>query len=297
MKEKMLNFLYVIVCIISFGVGIYMLVFYNGADKTEIVMAYENIDDYQVYDGRNVYEYWKETLNEEQQILYEEIKESYLQFKNDFSTQLNELSTKEFQEVYEAVLLDHVEIFWLDSYLAPKKITNYNTINTNKKIQLYYSYSLDEAKEVKSRIETKYNEIIDEAKKQENDFKKIKYVHDKLIEISQYHDYTDEEIDSYQSIVSIFDSGNTVCAGYSYGFKFIMDQLGIKSITTRDIGNKDESKNHIWNMVELYGKWYNLDITWDNKIKTEGSISYNYFLKKNDQFYTDHRMQKGIPTN
>lgn len=297
MKEKMLNFLYVIVCIISFGVGIYMLVFYNAADKTEKVMAYENIDDYQVYDGRNVYEYWKETLNEEQQILYEEIKESYLQFKNDFSTQLNELSTKEFQEVYEAVLLDHVEIFWLDSYLTPKKITNYNTINTNKKIQLYYSYSLDEAKEVKSRIETKYNEIIDEAKKQENDFKKIKYVHDKLIEISQYHNYTDEEIDSYQSIVSIFDSGNTVCAGYSYGFKFIMDQLGIKSITTRDIGNKDESKNHIWNMVELYGKWYNLDITWDNKIKTEGSISYNYFLKKNDQFYTDHRMQKGIPTN
>ncbi len=297
MKEKIINFLYIIVCIISFGVGIYMFVFYNAADKTEIVMAYENINDYPVYDGRNVYEYWKETLNEEQQILYEEIKESYLQFKNNFSTQLNEISTKEFQEVYSAILLDHVEIFWLDSYLAPKKITNYNTINTNKKIQLYYSYSLDEAKEVKSRIETKYNEIIEEAKKQENDFKKIKYVHDKLIEISQYHDYTDEEIDSYQSIVSIFDSGNTVCAGYAYGFKFIMDQLGIKSITTRDIGNKDESKNHIWNMVELYGKWYNLDITWDNKIKTEGSISYNYFLKKNDQFYTDHRMQKGIPTN
>ena len=297
MKEKIINFLFIIICIASLVLGIYMFVFYNAADKTEIVMAYENINDYPVYDGRNVYEYWKETLNEEQQILYEEIKESYLQFKNDFSTQLNEISTKEFQEVYSAILLDHAEIFWLDSYLAPKKITDYNAINTMKKIQLYYSYSLDEAKNVKNRIETKYNEIIEEAKKQDNDFKKIKYVHDKLIEISQYHDYTDEEKDSYQSIVSIFDSGNTVCAGYSYGFKFIMDKLGIKSIATRDIGNEDESKNHIWNMVELYGKWYNLDITWDNKIEKEGRISYNYFLKKNDEFYTDHRMQKGIPTN
>ena len=297
MKEKIINFLFIIICIASLVLGIYMFVFYNAADKTEIVMAYENINDYPVYDGRNVYEYWKETLNEEQQILYEEIKESYLQFKNDFSTQLNEISTKEFQEVYSAILLDHAEIFWLDSYLAPKKITDYNAINTNKKIPLYYSYSLDEAKNVKNRIETKYNEIIEEAKKQDNDFKKIKYVHDKLIEISQYHDYTDEEKDSYQSIVSIFDSGNTVCAGYSYGFKFIMDKLGIKSIATRDIGNEDESKNHIWNMVELYGKWYNLDITWDNKIEKEGRISYNYFLKKNDEFYTDHRMQKGIPTN
>lgn len=297
MKKKILYYLYVIVCIISIGLGIYTLVFYNVADKTEIVMAYENITDYPVYDGRNVYEYWKGTLNEEQQILYEEIKESCLQFRNDFSTQLNKICTKEFQEVYAAVLLDHTEIFWLDSYLAPKYITDNNNINTNKKIRLYYSYSLEEAKEVKYRIETKYNEIIDEAKKQDNDFKKIRYVHDKLIEISQYHDYTDEEIASFQSIVSIFDSGNTVCAGYTYGFKFIMDQLGIKSIATRDINNEDKSKNHAWNMVELYGKWYNLDITWDNKIETEGSISYNYFLKKNDDFYTDHRMQKGIPTN
>ena len=116
MKEKIINFLFIIICIASLVLGIYMFVFYNAADKTEIVMAYENINDYPVYDGRNVYEYWKETLNEEQQILYEEIKESYLQFKNDFSTQLNEISTKEFQEVYSAILLDHAEIFWLDSY-------------------------------------------------------------------------------------------------------------------------------------------------------------------------------------
>ena len=49
-------------------------------------------------------------------------------------------------------------------------------------------------------------------------------------------------------------------------------------------------------MVELYRKWYNLDITWDNKKDTEGII-YDYFLKDNDEFYTNHRMQYGIPTN
>ena len=75
-----------------------------------------------------------------------------------------------------------------------------------------------------------------------------------------------------------------------------MDQLGIKTICTHDISNEDTSKNHIWNMVELYGKWYNLDITWDNKKDTEGII-YDYFLKDNDEFYTNHRMQYGIPTN
>lgn len=43
----------------------------------------------------------------------------------------------------------------------------------------------------------KNNKIVEEAKNQDNDFKKIKYVHDKLIEISQYHDYTEEEISQY----------------------------------------------------------------------------------------------------
>lgn len=287
------NIILSMVAIITISSGIYIWFFYKAADKTEIVMAYENINDYPVYDGRNVYEYWKGTLNEEQQILYEELKEVFLQFKNDFSTQLNKISTKEFQEVYRAVNLDHPEIFWLESYKTVKYFWDDNNIDTSKKIQIYYSYSLEEAKEIKSRIESKYNEIIEDAKKQDNDFKKIKYVHDKLIEISKYEEYTEEEMPSYQSIVSIFDSGNTVCAGYSYGFKLIMDYLGIKATCVNDISNEDTSKNHIWNMVELYGKWYNIDITWDNK----DTIIYDYFLKDNEDFYTDHRMQEKMPTN
>lgn len=295
MKKKLPDILLIVTAVSAIIAGIYIFVFYKAADKSETVEAYASVEDYPVYSGREAYEYWKSTLNDDQKILYDEIKETYLQFNDSFSTQLDEISSKEFQEVYSAVMLDHPEIFWMDSYLTVKTLSN--QVNTHKVIELYYSYSLEEAKEVKSRIEVKYNEIIEGAKKQENDFKKIRYVHDKLIEISQYHDYTQDEIDSYQSIVSIFDSGNTVCAGYAYGFKFIMDQLGIKSIATRDISNEDTSKNHIWNMVELYGKWYNLDITWDNKIATDGVITYNYFLKDNDEFYTDHRMQEGIPTN
>lgn len=294
MKKKILDILLYISAVIVIIASIYLWVFYKAANKKDVVVAYADINDYPVYDGRNVYEYWRSTLSEEQQILYEEIKESCLQFKEEFTTQLDKLSSKEFQEVYIAVELDHPEIFWTNSYLTIKTLAN--DVNTNRVITLYYSYSLEEAKEVKSRIEGEYNEIIEEAKKQDNDFKKIRYVHDKLIEISEYKEYTEEEMASFQSIVSIFDTGDTVCAGYSYGFKFIMDQLGIKTICVHDISNEDTSKNHIWNMVELYGNWYNLDITWDNKMQSEGHIIYDYFLKDNDEFYTDHRMQYGIPT-
>jgi len=76
-----------------------------------------------------------------------------------------------------------------------------------------------------------------------------------------------------------------------------MDQLNIDSIATRDIGNEVASDNHIWNMVNLYGKWYNIDITYDHQLTKNGTISYNYFLKENSEFYKDHKMQKNIPQN
>lgn len=252
-------------------------------------------EEYSVYDGKDVYEYWKTTLNENEQILYDEIKESFLQFKEEFSTQLDEITSEEMEETYTAVKLDHPEIFWMKTYNVVLNLKE--DVNTHKKIKLIYEYNEEESKKIKAEMEPNYQKIIDGAKTQKNDFNKVKYVHDELIKNSTYTKYSDEELHDYQSIISIFKSGNTVCAGYTYGFKFIMDELGIESIATRDVSNDDESKNHIWNMVNLYGKWYNLDVTYDGELSKGSSIAYNYFLKSNEEFYTTHKMQKNIPQN
>lgn len=285
----------VLVVLILFGAffgGLFVGNLYKVANKGESVNALSNEDDYPIFDGKDVYEYWRGTLNEDEQILYDEIKEAYLQFKKEFTTRLNSLTESQMRKVYLLVKLDHPEIFWVNTYSTAQ--TFLGNVDTSSEIVLYYTYSEEEAKEIKARIEKNYSKIIEEAKKQENDFQKIKFVHDKLIEISVYRDFTDEEISSFQNMVSIFDTGESVCAGYAYGFKFIMDQLGIKSLASVDIGNEDSAKNHIWNMVYLYGKWYNIDVTWDDEVQ-EGEIRYKHFLKSNEEFYQDHHMQEGIP--
>ena len=40
------------------------------------------------------------------------------------------------------------------------------------------------------------------------------------------------------------------------------------------------SENHIWNAVYLDGKWYHLDLTWDDPVLTDGSdtLEYTFFL-------------------
>ena len=203
MRKKFFDILsnvFLIACIMS---TIYMFFIYMRVTSDDMVVALQNEVDYPIYTGSNVFEYWKSTLTDEQKVLYEEIKESYLQFKEQFGTKVKKINDEDFDKVFDAVVLDHPEIFWIDSYSTIITLNNY--INTSKIIQLRYSYTKEEAKEVKARIEPKYNEIIEEAKKRSTDYDKIKYVHDKLIEISQYHEYTPDQVNSYQSIVSIFD--------------------------------------------------------------------------------------------
>lgn len=283
--------------VISFSVlfFIYVLFFWNKADGV-IVEALPNESDYSVYSGRNVYEWWKSTLTEKEQILYDEMKESYLQFKTDFSTKLDELTFYEMENVRVALLLDHPEMFWTDLYKTNLQRNDYK-INVKKKIELSYAYTEEEAIAIKTRIEPIYMEIVNEAKKQKNDYRKIKYVHDKLIKTTEYEVISNENGRLDQSIVTIFDEHKSVCAGYAYGFKFIMDQLDIDTIIVRELVAEGAKYNHVWNMVNLYKEWYNIDVTYDKQTSTNNMVSDKYFLIDDDEFYLDHSMNKNIPKN
>lgn len=281
-----------LVVIIMLGlIALYTCFIYNRAD-TVAVSSYVDDSMYKVYTGKNVYEYHRENLNDTEKIVYDELKESYLQFRSELSTKVDKLEKKELDNSFVALILDHPEIFWINSYSATINI--FNNINTKKVIILKYTYSEEEAINEKQKIQATYEDIISNANKLDTDFQKVKYVHDKLIEIGNYTEYLPNEVGKYQSIVSIFDNGDTVCAGFAYGFKFIMDNLGIKSIAFEEISKKDKDESHIWNMVYLDDTWKNIDITWDNAESTQ-KVSYKYFLIDNDEFYKTHTMPEVIP--
>lgn len=274
-------------------VFVYMFFIHNMAN-TKPVSAYVDETMYPVYTGKNVYEYYRTTLNDREQIVYDEIKESYLQFETEISTQVSKLSRAELKNAFRAVILDHPEIFWIDSYSSTINILN--NVNTHKVIILKYSYSKEEAIKVKEKIQEQYNRIIEEAQKYDTDYQKVKFVHDELIRIGNYtyDGYPEDEEYKYQSIVSIFETGDTVCAGFAQGFKLIMDNLGIETISVKNINEEEPEKSHIWNMVKIEEVWFNLDITWDYDL-TEEEISYKYFLIDNDTFYRNHNIQENIP--
>lgn len=297
-KKKNNNFFNSLFWTIIFSmlfVSVYYIFFYRNANS-DYVEAYENVNDYYIYNGKDVYEYWKTTLDDNQQVLYEEMKEAYLQFIEYFSMSSKEMSEDEFQEVYVAVLLDHPEIFWMDSYQIIVKPFS-NMVNTKKTVKLFFSVDKEEAKKTNDKIQPVYSKIISDAKELDSDYDKVLFVHDTLIKNTIYTDYSSENRHDYQSIVSIFRDKKSVCAGYTYGFKLIMDNIGIDAVSVRDVGNKNEDNNHIWNMVKLFDVWFNIDLTWDDQETNGKDVYYKFFLKTDDEFYDTHKKQDKMPSN
>lgn len=104
-----------------------------------------------------------------------------------------------------------------------------------------------------------------------SDYEKIKAVHDY---ICSYNAYQRISGGAYMTICN----GNAACNGYGLAFYEVMTELGIP--VTYECGN-----NHMWNRVMVDGKWYNIDLTWDDPGR--GEVRYDYFLKC-DAHWGDH---------
>ena len=70
-------------------------------------------------------------------------------------------------------------------------------------------------------------------------------------------------------------TGDCVCKGYALAYKLLLNNLGIHSAIA-----VNESGSHVWNVVELDGEWYHVDIDWDsNPFPTlSGRCYHDYFL-------------------
>ena len=79
-----------------------------------------------------------------------------------------------------------------------------------------------------------------------------------------------------------------VCQGYALLLYRMLKYLGIDVRYGYGVGRNSigQSEAHGWNIVQLEGKYYYLDSTWD-----AGRSEYHYFLKGTRSFHQDHYLQ------
>lgn len=103
---------------------------------------------------------------------------------------------------------------------------------------------------------------------------KILVIHDYIIDHTVY-DMADENPNSGDAYGVLFD-GKAKCAGYADAMALFLNKLEIQNY-------KVASDEHVWNTLYLNGKWYHLDLTWDDPVVTDGTnitdtIRHKFYL-------------------
>lgn len=188
--------------------------------------------------------------------------------------------------VYDDILKMHQELFYVDG--------GYTCVCANvknKEIVKYYvpSYlfhidengingpTKDEMAMLCAELEAAAEKAAACAEPGMKPYEKALAVHDYLVLNCKYDDenYMANTIPkvsftAYGALVN----GTAVCEGYSYAFRYIMYKLGIPCLLVTS-GEMD----HMWNIVQLDGKWYHVDATWDDPTPDRiGKAGHMYFL-------------------
>ncbi len=122
-----------------------------------------------------------------------------------------------------------------------------------------------------------------EISKKMSDYEKVRAVHNWMIRnISyDYKNYLKRTLPyKVYTVEGALLDKKCVCQGYALAFKKMMDEYGVACVVVTGTAN---GGGHAWNMVKIGGKWYHIDVTWDDPITdgTDGNtqIFYTYFLK------------------
>lgn len=149
-------------------------------------------------------------------------------------------------------------------------------------ININYKWSPSNYQSMLSEIDAEVAKICAKINPSWSDIQKILWVNDYMCDVYEY-DYDLVNDDLYSMIY--YQKGT--CQGYTKLFKAIMDNLGIEC----SFSSSDQIA-HVWNIVKVDGKWYHIDVTWNDNPSTRGRI----LLSSDTNSYKEHAKGYTIST-
>ncbi len=143
-------------------------------------------------------------------------------------------------------------------------VNNYNVVS----LSIIKTYSENE-------IDLINNKILDIAKNLTGTpEEKILAFHDYIINNSKYDEESAESNNKEASKASSILFNHTgICGAYTDTLSIFLSYLNINNF-------KISTHDHIWNALYINDKWYNIDMTWDDPVRSDGKdmLIHDYFL-------------------
>lgn len=216
----------------------------------------------------NTERYGYSTLTAEEKKLYDDIVSGIEGLKYKICEE-DAYSIEEWTKIYGMVYNQEPRLFYMNAKVKVGKL-------------FYTTKSQDVINQMQKDIDAVADKLVSEAAGKSSTFEKLKVFHDYLVLNSSF-EFSSGSQDYNTSIYNAFGSGaaqgNIQCNGYAKGMQYLCDKAGIVSMVVT--GESMEGASHAWNVVDVDGKWYNLDCTWDDPLMDPPNyknIRYNFFL-------------------
>ncbi|MCR4688356.1 MAG: hypothetical protein K5745_02285 [Saccharofermentans sp.] len=199
------------------------------------------------------------------------------------------ITTDAIYDVVYAFMNDHPEFVWLDPSLGDTEVYyNKSTGLVTRLVLDYYDSGASTAagrKQMTTEFVNAADVIVNNAMLLSSPLSREVYIHNALGSCVSYEDnYYD------QSAYSALVEGESVCAGYSKAFQYLLQRCGIPCYYAYGIGYSGSSGgNHAWNIVSVNSNYYNVDATWDDTLsESRGYQVYRYLNLPDSTFGSDH---------
>lgn len=278
----------IIIAIISLAVlafAVCMLFPVGGivAERAAEKNGYDISSKYEDEEYRFYYKKLNENEKEAYRIIYASIK--------DFPDKIIVPSMKddELEKVFGALSYDNPELFFLGNKCS---LTSIGSIYYF--IPQYYMTKDDYEKKMK-QVSEKAKAVTDAMNSLPGEYEKELYLHDYLVKNCTYDDGTSASI---YTIYGALVDGKANCEGYSKTVQYILNSQGIMNhlATGTAIDENGKSQGHMWNVVRIDEKFYNLDATWDDYLllgaveNPDNTASHIYFNISTADLSSTHKV-------
>ncbi len=246
--------------------------------------------------GKPVYHYY-ENLNDNLRKAYEKLLKGVMAMEESINLEEYKIPLDAIGDLWHSLLNDHPEIHWVNPYKGCRYTYNTEAPYDIVTLSPPYCISREEREERQREIDDELPKFLEGIMDDTGDFETALQVYKNMAKEIDYDSLEldrqkrrreafsqskkeDMEPDDLRNIYGALVEKRTVCAGYARAYQYILQQLGMESIYV--VGECVGGETHAWNIINMEGNYYHVDVTWGDGSNTDPSrggkyCSYGYF--------------------